>query len=338
LTFWYEFFYEVYPNRFQYVWKIKRLHEQYGPIVRINPIHVHIHDHDYFDTIYASGANHKRDKCSWWHHSGSITMSGSMLEAMDHELHKSRRSAVSNFFSKRSVNSLEPLIISCVEKLIQRLKDEKGEGIVNLNNAYAAMTMDIICSYCFGESMNSLDRPEYGKEWLDMLHAGIQMRPLGRQFPWLVNTLFDIPPHLAARFSADIARINTWTHQMLPKIARILAGEDKRKLERTIFHEIRDGKLSPEEKEPMRLMGEAHVFLGAGTETTARTLAVTTFYLMKNLDVGDRLRKELETVMPDGGNTVGLPQLEGLPYLVGLSSHGGWLDSVLVPADKHSPP
>jgi hypothetical protein len=59
---------------------------------------------------------------------------------------------------------------------------------------------------------------------------------------------------------------------------------------------------------------------------------------MKNLDVGDRLRKELETVMPDGGNTVGLPQLEALPYLVGLSSHGGWLDSVLVPADKHSPP
>lgn len=250
-------------------------------------------------------------------------MSGSMLEAMDHDLHRTRRSAVSNFFSKRSVNGLEPLIIRCVEKLIQRFKDETGGRTVNLNSAYAAMTMDIICSYCFGESMKSLGRPEYGKEWLDMLHSGIQMRPLGRQFPWLVNTLFDIPPHLAARFSTDIARINTWTHKTLPKIERILAGEDKRDVGRTIFHEIRDGTLSREEKLPLRLMGEAHVLLGAGTETTARTLAVTTFYLMKDCDIGDRLRKELKTVMPDRNSMVGLPQLEALPYLVSLS-HCGW--------------
>jgi hypothetical protein len=29
-TFWYEFYYEIYPHRFQYVWKIKQLHEEYG--------------------------------------------------------------------------------------------------------------------------------------------------------------------------------------------------------------------------------------------------------------------------------------------------------------------
>jgi len=34
---------------------------------------------------------------------------------------------------------------------------------------------------------------------------------------------------------------------------------------------MRDGKLSDEEKMPMRLMGESHVFLGAGTETAARS-------------------------------------------------------------------
>ena len=68
-------------------------------------------------------------------------MAGSMFEAMDHDLHKSRRSAVSNFFSKRSVSALEPLVLASVEKLIERLK---GDEIVNLNNAFAAMTIDII--------------------------------------------------------------------------------------------------------------------------------------------------------------------------------------------------
>ncbi|KAH7093674.1 benzoate 4-monooxygenase cytochrome P450 [Paraphoma chrysanthemicola] len=328
LTFWYEFYYDVFPHRFQYLWKIKQLHEQYGPIIRINPIHIHIHDHTYFDTIYASGTAHKRNRCAWMHHTGAKTMAGSMLEAMDHDLHKSRRSAVANFFSKRSVQALEPLVVSTVEQLILRLKSESGEKIVNLNNAYAAMTMDIISAYCFGSSMASITRPEYGKEWLDMLHSGIQMRPLGRQFPWLINTMLDIPPHIMARVNTDMARIVTWTHQMLPKIEAILAGdgvpdENKpRQVSRTIFHEIRDAKLSPEEKHPMRLVGESHVFLGAGTETTARTLAVTTFYLMKHRDIGDKLREELKTVLLQPDSIVSLAQLEALPYLSAVISEG----------------
>jgi hypothetical protein len=36
LTFWYEFYYDIYPHKFQYMWKIKQLHEEYGPIVRIS--------------------------------------------------------------------------------------------------------------------------------------------------------------------------------------------------------------------------------------------------------------------------------------------------------------
>jgi cytochrome P450 len=134
-----------------------------------------------------------------------------MLEAMDHDLHKSRRGAVANFFSKRSVQALEPLVVSTVEALIQRLNAESGEKIVNLNNAYAAMTMDIISSYSFGQSMSSLARPGYGKDWLDMLHSGIQMRPHGRHFPWLVNALLDISPHVMGRVNANTARNATWT-------------------------------------------------------------------------------------------------------------------------------
>ncbi len=30
LTFWYEFYYDLWPHKFRYLWKIKELHEQYG--------------------------------------------------------------------------------------------------------------------------------------------------------------------------------------------------------------------------------------------------------------------------------------------------------------------
>ncbi len=94
---------------------------------------------------------------------------------------------------------------------------------------------------------------------------------------------------------------------------------DAKDLRRTVFHDIRDdvgGKLPEKEKHPMRLMADASVILGAGTETTARTMAVTTYYLIQNPEVGENLRRELKTVMPKADDQVSLPQLEALPYLV----------------------
>ena len=254
-----------------------------------------------------------------------------MLESMDHDLHKLRRTAVAGFFSKRSVQALEPLVVQATEKLLSRFESEmrkKGPdaGAVNLNNAFAAMTMDIISEYCFGESMNSLDRDEYGKEWLDILHQGVQLRPFGRQFPTLVNFMLDLPPWVVAKISPAAEKMNAFNLHLLRRVERIMRYEDHendgKKWNRTVFHEIRDdvgGKLPEKEKAPLRLMADASVILGAGTETTARTLAVTTFYLLKYPDIGDKLRAELKSVLPTKDARVSLPQLEALPYLVSTS-------------------
>ena len=64
LSFWYEFYYDV-ILRGRYTWKIAELHEQYGPIIRINPFEVHIHDPDFYDELYVSGGKRKTDVWSW---------------------------------------------------------------------------------------------------------------------------------------------------------------------------------------------------------------------------------------------------------------------------------
>ena len=109
----------------------------------------------------------------------------------------------------------------------------------------------------------------------------------------------------------------------LEKIAAIMNREDDDKVvkHRTVFHELRDSDMSAKEKDPMRLMGENSVFLGAGTETTARTLSVALFYLISEKRCGERLSEELRDVLPTKNTQVSLPQLEALPYLVsGLTS------------------
>ena len=88
---------------------------------------------------------------------------------------------------------------------------------------------------------------------------------------------------------------------------------------RTVFHSLLDSSLPPEEKSVERLWQEAQVIIGAGTDTTANTLAVTTFHLLNNPKKNTKLRKELETAFPDRHVPLKLTAVEQLPYLVSFS-------------------
>ena len=68
-----------------------------------------------------------------------------MFETMDHELHRKGRMALNPFFSKRSVQSLEPVIREKVGELLARLrKTLNTKLVVDLSTAYAALI--VACS------------------------------------------------------------------------------------------------------------------------------------------------------------------------------------------------
>lgn len=331
-TFWYEFYYEIWPHKFQYLWKIKSLHEQYGPIVRINPIHIHINDHEYFDTIYAAG-NHKRNRCPWWMHSGSKHMAGSLVEAIDHDKHRAQRKPVEPFFSKRSVQNLEQEIVAKVEKLLERFsqalsrsKEASEDGaILNLSDAMSGLTLDIISDYSFGKPMGALGKEDYGHDFVSLLHDGIQVRPLGRQFPIFINGLLDLPEWVAIRLNKDLGKLAAFMDDLAMRIEAVkseLSSSEKRRTTRsTVFHELLSKDVPPEQKQTKNLQGTAANLMGAGTETTARTLAVTCFYIYSRPHILIKLRTELKTVLPSRQSRPGLPVLEALPYLVCYLEH-----------------
>ena len=83
----------------------------------------------------------------------------------------------------------------------------------------------------------------------------------------------------------------------------------------TIFHELINSNLSPEEKSLPRLVCEGHTLVGAGTHTTAHFLDVATYHILSNPHVHERLKAELKTLMPDPNSPAPLLELEQLPYL-----------------------
>ncbi|KAF4631127.1 hypothetical protein G7Y89_g7013 [Cudoniella acicularis] len=60
VTSWYEFYYDVVKNG-RYLFEIERMHEKYGPIVRINPYELSIRDSEYYDKLYVAGSVRQTD-------------------------------------------------------------------------------------------------------------------------------------------------------------------------------------------------------------------------------------------------------------------------------------
>jgi cytochrome P450 len=121
-----------------------------------------------------------------------------MFETMDYELHRKRHIALNPFFSKRSAQAVEPVIQEKADELLARLRKALNTNqVVDLSTACAALAVDIVSEYAFGECTNSLQKDDWGIACLDLLHFGVQVHPPTWQFPWFFSTR--AYPYLIAR-------------------------------------------------------------------------------------------------------------------------------------------
>ena len=192
LTGWYEFYYDVnLSGRYQF--KIKELHSQYGPIIRITPWELHIDDPDYYDELYVGLAVRKTDKYRK-NVAGFGDSNWSAFDSLASNLHRSRRGALNNFFSKKSVNDLAPTIQTKVDRLCQRLEEFKGTSTpVNLAHAFSAFTVDVVMDYAFSQTMENLESPDFDPTWYNAMRTVNEMYNLGCQFPFLSWLSFNLP-------------------------------------------------------------------------------------------------------------------------------------------------
>jgi cytochrome P450 len=87
----------------------------------------------------------------------------------------------------------------------------------------------------------------------------------------------------------------------------------------TIFHGIIQNPNVPEtDKSTARLVDEAIIFLGAGTDTTAQTMVAITYHLLSNPEILGKLKAELAQAIPDVESLPESSKLEALPYLTAV--------------------
>ncbi|KAL9035760.1 MAG: hypothetical protein Q9180_004682, partial [Flavoplaca navasiana] len=321
LTFWNEFYYDVWLGG-KYTWKLLDYHEQYGPVIRINPHEVHIKDAEFYDELYIGGSKGKSNKWFW-----SMRMFGqqdvSAFDTLDHDKHRQRREPWSPYFSKQSVTRLQPLLIQAVvDKLCLRLREYQiaGKPVV-MTHAFSCVTCDIISEYSFTEGYNLLEKSDFDSSHYEAWIGLTKMCHVLKQFGWLYPLLDSIPMAITKWTSPEMYLILQGQRFLLKQATELSKQRGKPDYKETtsrpsMLKAFMDSPLLPEsEKAPPRIKAEAQTAIGAGTLTTTHALKAGTYHILANPDVLSRLMTELEERIPDPSKPPTLKDLEQMPYL-----------------------
>ncbi|KAI1075379.1 putative cytochrome P450 [Whalleya microplaca] len=301
----YEFWFDFILHG-RYTHEIKKMHKKYGPIVRINPEELHCDDPDFTDEIYA-GSGRVRDKQQHYLNTVHGPLASSSFATVSHETHRIRRSAVNKFFSRAQMMKLEPEIHDLAQQLCDKILRWNKEPL-NMIDVFNCFTADTISQYAYGEPLGFLAQPAWTPNLKKAFEALASSSYLFKFLP-VARMLIHLAPSLARYMPGDVSVLTKEMTENIPgHINRAIQGRSVGR----IFSGLIDSPLPDSEKTLYRLSGEGISLMLGGTETTAWTLTIITYYLLTQKSTRDRLMEDLKDVDP---KKLSWTSLERRPYL-----------------------
>ncbi|KAL3437844.1 cytochrome P450 [Aspergillus tetrazonus] len=326
LSTWYEAYYDLFkkPHGGQFAFHIKRLHEKYGPIVRVGPNEVHIDDPDYYNEVYSMASPSKPiDKLTRYKH--RFAMPEATISTVDSEHHRIRRAAIAPFFTRARISSLESTLTEVIQRISSRLASEHaGSGmVINVCDMWGSLTADVVSKMAFARPTQFTAAPDFQSPYSHALMSMVYTAHYTTHFSWVMRMAHWIPDSVLRVLVPIFRPVLDYRVAIQRQIRDVLEGsnvEAKTAGHPTIFTDIFQAQLPPQELSFDRLTQEAMSVSGAGIETTMWTLSVATFHILWNPSIEQRLVAELVGAMPDPTQILSWTQLEKLPFLSAVIS------------------
>jgi len=287
---------------------VKGLHDQYGPIVRIAPDELSYTADVAWKEIYGfrtgRSQNPKDLAVLPAPHDGQAT---NIIRAND-EIHTRHRRLIAHAFSAKALEDQLPLIMSYVDLLIQRLRENAARP-QDMVAWYIWTTFDIISDLTFGESFGGLQDQRW-HPWVETIVEGLEaagtITAFGRYgLAWVYRFL--IPKAMLAKFDA----LFTYTKEKVA--SRMERGTQRPDFMSYVMRNDKDGQqMSKAEVE-----ANAEVLIVAGSETTASLLSGATYYLCTNPKTLERVSTEVRDTF-DNDCDINMNSVSELDYLLAV--------------------
>ncbi|KAF2686311.1 cytochrome P450 [Lentithecium fluviatile CBS 122367] len=329
-TGWYEFYFDYFFNG-KYVFEIERMHKVYGPIVRVNPDELSIHDPSYYTELYVTGSTRRSE-----HYDNfvkGIDFEASHILTRDHDLHRQRRKPLDPFFSRNGVQRLQGMLGEVILKMETRLHEFSGtKKVVRLDHVFSAFSSDVMCRICLsggpdGEKKpDFLDDADFSPDWFDCIVNMVKSLPLFTGFPWIIHIVSFIPMSILLRLlpaGKTFSDFRKFSLSCIQEAIRVKEDNDRKGIKTddrgSIFLHLANSDMPASERSPERLVKEAQVLLAGGTATTSHSLGYAAFQVLYRPQLREALKEELTKPMADWPRHVPTwAELEKLPLLTAV--------------------
>ncbi|KAI5848510.1 cytochrome P450 [Morchella snyderi] len=318
LTPFYEAWYNLFAHDGRFIFHAREnLHDKYGPIVRIAPNEVAISDPDFYNKVHYPGSQFEKDPVTY----DAFGFGDSIFTTPTNELHAKRRAPIKDYFARRSILAVEPVLLGTIKKLLGRMDAavEKQQQLFDLQNGLRATSVDMSTTFSFNFPLGMLDMEDLGKRFSEDGQRRLKGFWVVKYFPWLPAVLSVLPKSVEKWMLPAIQSLKDLTVMSKGSFESIKASGETGT---SIFHHL----LSPENMKRDRLsdsdiIQNGVVCFAAGAETVSYTLIMTAFGVVSSPDVEEKLYKELREAFPDP-NELCLTKLEKLPYLIAVVKEG----------------
>jgi cytochrome P450 len=283
---------------------VHQLHLKYGSIVRTGPSSVDIADGDALAPIYVEKGGFRKMP---FYANFDIDGHKSIFSEVDPASRIQRAKAVFPLFSTASLRNGSDVIYRCVDKMVNRMKEESRTGKpVNVLNLTRSLATDAVTAYLFGESYDGLEEKDDHLSASGMVDSFVAV---GR-FWYLPSWAFQVLEWLNVKIWDEPETANSMDKvDNFVKAVVERAGMEKNS--GTYPARLLEVGISESEAR-----AQCKDLIFAGTDSTGMNLATICFMLAKHPECYEKLKQEIVDAKPTE------PVLQSLPYLQGVVREG----------------
>ncbi|KIX95527.1 uncharacterized protein Z520_08647 [Fonsecaea multimorphosa CBS 102226] len=287
----------------------RRLHDMYGPLVRIAPDEVACADPGAIPIIYPmKSAPPKSDFYSMWQNP-NIGNFPDHFSQRDEKTHAERRRIISHVYSLTNILRSEQYIDNCSNLFMQRMEAYADAGeIVNLGEWLQWYAFDVVGELFFGKMFGFMQESHDHENFIASLDLLLPFLSVTSVIPSYLRTLLAVSafmfPKVRRAFEA-IGTIEAAAKSCVAERAELLQDPDqdkgppRRDLLQQMFS-IQQNKGAEVNFSEKDMAKESYSAIFAGSDTTAIAMRATLYFLMTNPPIYAQVMSEINDAIANG--------------------------------------
>ncbi|EUC43354.1 hypothetical protein COCMIDRAFT_101081 [Bipolaris oryzae ATCC 44560] len=292
-----------------------KLHEKYGPIVRVAPNRYDFNTLEATKTIYRIGNAFPKSK---YYVPFGPQHESNLFNELENDTHRAMKRQLASLYSMSTLLSYEATVDNQTAIMRQKLENFAATGeLVNIPKFLQYYAFDVIGMITLGSSMGMMEANADVNGICATLDAAFRYTSVMGLFPTFHPWLVSLMGALGAR--SPTSQLDNFVMEKMALHLHEAAQADGSKKSATFLSKmlaLRDqGKGTDRDVRVCIGMN-----IAAGSDTTAISLSSIVYYLYTNPNVLERLRQELDAQSKAGrlSNMASYQEAQEIPYLLAV--------------------